>query len=92
MKKLCVHAHFYQPTREDLLRGGWRKEDSAAPYVNWNARITAECYGPNIAARLLISRVIIGMNEIIIRMLALIAVRRFFGISKVRNRQFIRGS
>ena len=20
MKKLCVHAHFYQPTREDLLR------------------------------------------------------------------------
>ena len=53
MKKLCVHAHFYQPTREDLLRGGWRKEESAAPYVNWNARITAECYGPNIAARLL---------------------------------------
>lgn len=53
MKKLCVHAHFYQPTREDLLRGGWRKEESAAPFVNWNARITAECYGPNIAARLL---------------------------------------
>ena len=53
MKKLCVHAHFYQPTREDLLRGGWRREESAAPYVNWNARITAECYGPNIAARLL---------------------------------------
>lgn len=44
---LCVHGHFYQPPREDPFTGSYRDEPDAAPYQNWNARITAECYAPN---------------------------------------------
>ncbi len=44
---LCVHGHFYQPPREDPFTGEYRREPSAAPYANWNERITAECYAPN---------------------------------------------
>ncbi len=44
---LCIHGHFYQPPREDPFTGAYRVEPEAAPYSNWNARITAECYGPN---------------------------------------------
>lgn len=44
---LCIHGHFYQPPREDPFTGAYREEPSAAPYANWNARITAECYQPN---------------------------------------------
>ncbi len=47
---LCVHGHFYQPPRDDPFTGKYRDEPSAAPYRNWNERITAECYGPNAAA------------------------------------------
>jgi hypothetical protein len=44
---LCVHGHFYQPPREDPFTGVYRHEPTAAPFRNWNARITAECYAPN---------------------------------------------
>lgn len=44
---LCVHGHFYQPPRDDPFTGAYRIEPDAAPYDNWNARITAECYAPN---------------------------------------------
>ena len=47
---LCVHGHFYQPPREDPFTGEYRHEAEAAPYDNWNARITAECYAPNVQA------------------------------------------
>ncbi len=47
---LCVHGHFYQPPREDPFTGKYRYEPSAAPFPNWNARVTAECYAPNAAA------------------------------------------
>ncbi len=52
MKKplFCVHGHFYQPPREDPFTGVYKIEPSAAPYPNWNARITAECYRPNVLA------------------------------------------
>lgn len=50
---ICVHGHFYQPPRENPWLEAVEVEDGAAPYHDWNARITAECYGPNAASRIL---------------------------------------
>jgi alpha-amylase/alpha-mannosidase (GH57 family) len=47
----CIHAHFYQPPREDPLTGIIPPEAGAAPYSNWNERIHAECYRPNAELR-----------------------------------------
>src|SRR5919202_166538 len=50
---ICIHGHFYQPPRENPWLEAIELQDSAAPYHDWNARITAECYAPNAAARIL---------------------------------------
>src|SRR5437870_1897498 len=50
---VCIHGHFYQPPRENPWLEAVEPQDSAAPYHDWNERITAECYAPNTAARLL---------------------------------------
>src|SRR5690606_5001297 len=50
---LCIHGHFYQPPRENPWLEEVEEQDSAAPFHDWNGRITAECYGPNAAARIL---------------------------------------
>jgi alpha-amylase/alpha-mannosidase (GH57 family) len=50
---VCVHGHFYQPPRENPWLETIEVQDSAAPYHDWNERVTAECYAPNAAARLL---------------------------------------
>lgn len=49
----CIHGHFYQPPRENPWLEAVEVQDSAEPYHDWNARVSAECYGPNSAARLL---------------------------------------
>jgi alpha-amylase/alpha-mannosidase (GH57 family) len=54
MKKyICIHGHFYQPPRENPWLESVELQDSAAPYHDWNERITMECYGPNATARIL---------------------------------------
>ncbi len=47
LQAFSIHAHFYQPPREDPLTGQIPVEVSAAPFSNWNERIHAECYQPN---------------------------------------------
>jgi alpha-amylase/alpha-mannosidase (GH57 family) len=49
---VCVHGHFYQPPRENPWLETVEVEDSAAPYHDWNERISAECYAPNGASRI----------------------------------------
>jgi hypothetical protein len=48
-----LHGHFYQPPRENPWTDVVPREPSAAPFHDWNARITAECYRPNGWARVL---------------------------------------
>ncbi|HEX5825949.1 MAG TPA: DUF3536 domain-containing protein [Candidatus Limnocylindrales bacterium] len=44
--RLVVHAHFYKPFRVDPFSGRIPDDLTAAPFRNWNERITAECYRP----------------------------------------------
>ncbi|HEX5607858.1 MAG TPA: glycoside hydrolase, partial [Candidatus Binatia bacterium] len=50
---ICIHGHFYQPPRENPWLEAVELQDSAAPYHDWNARITAECYASNSVSRIL---------------------------------------
>ncbi len=49
---VCIHGHFYQPPRENPWLEAIELQESADPFHDWNARITAECYRPNSAARI----------------------------------------
>lgn len=50
---ICIHAHCYQPPRENPWLETVERQDSAWPYHDWNERITAESYAPNCASRIL---------------------------------------
>lgn len=50
---ICIHAHFYQPPRENPWLEDVQIQDSAYPYHDWNEKITAECYEANSASRIL---------------------------------------
>ncbi len=52
-RRICIHGHFYQPPRENPWLEEIERQDSAWPYRDWNERITAECYAPNAASRIL---------------------------------------
>ena len=52
-RRLVVHGHFYQPPRENPWTETVPVEASAAPFHDWNERITAECYRANASARVL---------------------------------------
>jgi len=52
-KYICIHGHFYQPPRENPWLQEVELQDSAYPYHDWNAKVTAECYEPNTASRIL---------------------------------------
>ncbi|MGC2299850.1 MAG: DUF3536 domain-containing protein, partial [Acidobacteriaceae bacterium] len=51
-RTICIHGHFYQPPRENPWLETVEAQESAAPWHDWNDRITAECYAPNGAARI----------------------------------------
>ena len=53
---LVVHGHFYQPPRENPWLESVETQDSAAPFHDWNSRITSECYARNGASRIVNTR------------------------------------
>ncbi|MDG3003723.1 DUF3536 domain-containing protein [Paludisphaera mucosa] len=56
LRYICVHGHFYQPPRENPWLGVVEIQDSAAPFHDWNERVSHESYAPNSRARLLDDR------------------------------------
>ena len=50
---LILHGHFYQPPRENPFTGIIPKQESAAPYLDWNERIWHDCYSANAHSRYL---------------------------------------
>ena len=44
---LAIHAHFYQPPREDPFTGRMPREVGAEPFHDFNEKILDECYRPN---------------------------------------------
>jgi alpha-amylase/alpha-mannosidase (GH57 family) len=53
---ICIHAHFYQPPRDNPWLAEVETQESAHPYHDWNERITAECYSPNTRSPILDER------------------------------------
>ena len=47
---VCIHAHFYQPPRENPWLEAVPPDRNAAPFSDWNERIASECYRPNSVA------------------------------------------
>lgn len=64
----CIHGHFYQPPRTDPFTRRVPREPDAAPYANWNERITAECYAP-LAERRLFGRISFNLGATLARWL-----------------------
>src|SRR3954471_2985764 len=54
--RFVVHGHFYQPPRENPWTEEIATEQSAAPFHDWNERITSGCYRPNGWARVIDER------------------------------------
>ncbi|MBI4549706.1 MAG: DUF3536 domain-containing protein, partial [Candidatus Omnitrophica bacterium] len=52
-KYVVIHGHFYQPPRENPWTEVIERQDSAAPFHDWNDRIASECYIPNGIARVI---------------------------------------
>ena len=49
---VCIHGHFYQPPRENPFTGKVPEQPTAAPWHDWNERITDESYAANARARI----------------------------------------
>ena len=63
MSSVVVHAHCYQPPREDPFTGLVPVERSASPFHDWNSRITDESYLPLATARDLTANARVNLFE-----------------------------
>jgi alpha-amylase/alpha-mannosidase (GH57 family) len=63
VSSVVIHAHCYQPPREDPFTGLVPVERTAAPFRDWNARITHESYLPLAHARDLTSQTYTNLFE-----------------------------
>jgi alpha-amylase/alpha-mannosidase (GH57 family) len=52
-RTVVIHGHFYQPPRESPWLEVVEEQPSAAPFHDWNERVSAECYAANASARIL---------------------------------------
>ena len=52
-RQIVIHAHMYQPPRENPWLEAIEIQDGAYPWHDWNERVTAESYAPNAYARIL---------------------------------------
>lgn len=52
-RSVVIHAHFYQPPREEPSLELVEREPNAAPWHDWNQRIERDCYRTVVAARLM---------------------------------------
>ena len=55
-KYVCFHSHFYQPPRENPWLDRIQEQESAAPFHDWNERISSECYRENGRSRIINGR------------------------------------
>lgn len=69
MPVLAIHSHFYQPPREDPFTGIMPAETDAAPYHDFNEKVTAEAYRP-IAERDYLDRLSFNVGPTLIGWLA----------------------
>jgi len=63
--RLAIHGHFYQPPRIDPFSGQVPPDPAAAPFRDWNERITAECYRPNVEREALRRENVRAADEIV---------------------------
>jgi hypothetical protein len=52
-RSVVIHAHFYQPPRDNPWLDEIEAEPGAAPFHDWNQRIDRECYRAVVAARVM---------------------------------------
>jgi len=50
---ICIHGHFYQPTRLNPWLEAVELQEEAFPHHDWNEKIDAECYTANANAHIL---------------------------------------
>ena len=50
---ICIHGHFYQPSRENPWLNFIALQEDAYPYHDWNEKINAECYMVNSGSHIL---------------------------------------
>ncbi|MBM3699545.1 MAG: DUF3536 domain-containing protein [Actinobacteria bacterium] len=52
-RHICIHGHFYQPSRANPWLETIEIQEDAYPYHDWNEKINAQCYSANSGSHIL---------------------------------------